>query len=154
MRLLSPAFHHQGDIPERYTCSGLNVNPELYVEDIPAGTRDMALLVYDPDAVGGEWVHWIVYGMGVVSEIPEDSIPGTQGTNSFGRLDYGGPCPPEGRHRFVFSAYALDTGLRLGEGKSREELTAAMEGHVLARADLVGLYRKPPVPVKQEEIYV
>ena len=90
----------------------------------------------------GTWVHWVSFNIPVVSQIDEDSIPGKQGLNDFGRKDYGGPCPPSGTHRYYFKLYALDTGLNLNEGINKEALEEAMEGHILDKAELIGLYKK------------
>ncbi|MBU1998184.1 MAG: YbhB/YbcL family Raf kinase inhibitor-like protein, partial [Candidatus Omnitrophica bacterium] len=103
----------------------------------------------DPDAPRGTWVHWVIYDIPVIPAcrqagivIAENSIPGKQGTNSFGKINYGGPCPPSGTHRYFFKIYALDKKLNLGEGINKEELEKAMQGHILAKAEIIGLYIK------------
>jgi len=142
MRLTSPEFQNNAMIPRKFTCQGEDVNPTLIIEDVPEGTKSLALIVDDPDAPMGTWVHWVVYDIPVSSRIEENSIPGKQGRNDFGRKDYGGPCPPSGTHRYFFKIYALDTILGLEEGISKSALEKAMQGHILDKAELIGLYKK------------
>ncbi len=142
MKLSSPEFEHNGYIPKKFTCQGDDVNPMLIIEGIPEGAKALALIVDDPDAPMGTWVHWVLYNISVVSEIKEDSIPGIQVMNNFGRIEYGGPCPPSGTHRYFFKIYALDTKLNLKENSRKKDLEKAMEGHILDRAELIGLYKK------------
>jgi hypothetical protein len=142
MRLTSPEFEHQQSIPTKFSCDGDDVNPTLVFADLPADAQSLALIVDDPDAPGKTWVHWVVYDMPVVDRIEEDTVPGLQGKNDFGRLDYGGPCPPGGEHRYFFKAYALNGKLNLSEGASKAEVEKAMEGKVLDQAELVGLYKR------------
>lgn len=142
MKITSPEFKHNTMIPKKFTCQGLDINPALHLEGIPQGTKSLALIVDDPDAPMGIWVHWVVFDIPVVSKIDEDSIPGKQGINDFRRNDYGGPCPPSGTHRYFFKIYALDSMLNLEEGISKKELEKAMQGHILDKAELIGLYRK------------
>ncbi|MGE5197383.1 MAG: YbhB/YbcL family Raf kinase inhibitor-like protein [Deltaproteobacteria bacterium] len=142
MKLKSPEFEYNKSIPKKFTCEGADINPELIIEDAPPGTKSMALIVDDPDAPMGTWVHWVVFDIPVVARIEENSVPGKQGRNDFRRKNYGGPCPPSGTHRYFFKIYALDTLLNLKEGISKEELEEAMQGHILSGAELVGLYKK------------
>ena len=142
MKLKSPEFKNNEYIPKRFTCSGENVNPALIIEATPTDTKSLALIFDDPDAPSGDWVHWMVFDMPVVSKIEENSMPGKQGVNDFGRIGYGGPCPPFGTHRYIFKAYALDTKLNLEEGLAKADLEKAMAGHILAKAELTGLYKK------------
>ena len=142
MKLTSPAFEHNQSIPAKYTCQGEDINPALVIEDIPKEAKSLALIMDDPDAPMGTWVHWVVYDIGVISRIEEHSIPGKQGANGFRRKDYGGPCPPSGTHRYFFKIYALDKKLDLQEGISKESLESAMQGHILQKAELIGLYKK------------
>lgn len=142
MRLKSPEFEHNGMIPSKFTCDGIDVNPTLVIEDIPNETKSLALIMDDPDAPMGTWVHWVVYNIPPLSRIDEDSIPGTQGKNDFRKLDYGGPCPPSGTHRYFFKLYALDGELDLEEGARKEDVEKAMEGHILAQAEFIGLYKR------------
>lgn len=142
MRLSSPEFEHNQLIPEKFTCDGEDVNPTLNIEDIPLETKSLALIVDDPDAPMGTWVHWVMFDIPVISKIGENSIPGIQGTNDFRKLDYGGPCPPSGTHRYFFKLYALDCELNLEEGVSKKDVEEAMQGHILAQTELIGLYRR------------
>ena len=142
MKITSPEFANNDFIPAKLTCQGEDVSPILKIEDIPQGTRSLALIVDDPDAPMGTWVHWVVFDMPVISEIEEGAIPGKQGINDFGRKDYGGPCPPSGTHRYFFKIYALDEMLGLKEGINKGVLEKAMEKHILDKAELVGLYKK------------
>jgi len=142
MELTSPAFKNNEYIPKRFSCRGENINPALLIENIPPGTKSIALIFDDPDAPGRTWVHWVVFDIPVASEIKENSIPGKQGVNDSGRISYDGPCPPFGTHRYVFKAYALDAELKLEEGITKAELEAAMKGHVLDKTELTGLFKK------------
>lgn len=142
MRLSSPEFKNNDFIPRKFTCQGEDINPALIIEEMPKETESLALIVDDPDAPMGTWIHWVVYDIAPVSRIEENSIPGKQGSNDFGRKNYGGPCPPSGTHRYFFKIYALDTMLNLREGISKSGLEKAMEGHILAKAELIGLYKK------------
>ena len=142
MKLSSPAFESERSIPRKYSCSGANINPPLLIADVPAGTKTMALILEDPDAPSGAFVHWLVYNIPVDNRIEEDSVPGTQGVNTYGKRAYGGPCPPSGTHRYVFKLYALNTVLALGDIANRETVVAAMEGHIVDTAELIGLYQR------------
>ncbi len=142
MELTSKEFKHNQSIPAKFTCQGEDINPALIIEDIPKEAESLALIVDDPDAPMGTWVHWVVYDISVISQIDQDSIAGTQGINDFGRKDYGGPCPPSGTHRYFFKIYALGKKLNLREGVSKKELEKAMQGHILDKAELIGLYKK------------
>ena len=142
MKLISHAFSHNTLIPKKYTCDGDDVNPPFEIEDIPAKAQSLALIVDDPDAPMGIWVHWVVYDIPVVARIEENSIPGKQGNNDFSRLNYGGPCPPSGTHRYFFKLYALDKKLELKEGMSKQDLEKAMENHVVEKTQLIGLYKR------------
>ncbi|MGK7924506.1 MAG: YbhB/YbcL family Raf kinase inhibitor-like protein [Spirulina sp.] len=142
MKLASPAFAHNAPIPQQYTCQGEDISPPLTIDNIPEGTIALALIVDDPDAPMGTWDHWLIWNLQPAGEIQEGSAPGTQGQNSWGRNDYGGPCPPRGTHRYFFKLYALDSELALPKGTTKAQLEAAMEGHILERAELLGLYKK------------
>ncbi|HOW43356.1 MAG TPA: YbhB/YbcL family Raf kinase inhibitor-like protein [Candidatus Omnitrophota bacterium] len=142
LQLFSPAFGHNQLIPEKYTCQGMNVNPELAIENLPAGTQSLVLIVDDPDAPVGTWVHWVVYDIAPTDRIAENSVPGIEGWNSFNRQSYGGPCPPSGTHRYFFKLYALDIKLELPEGQGKQAIESAMQRHILARAELIGLYKQ------------
>ncbi len=135
----------------KYTCDGRDVSPPLRWTDLPAGTNGLALIGDDPDAPGGTWVHWVLYGMKVTArELPE-GVPaqdtavgiGRQGLNDFKRVGYGGPCPPRGpAHRYFFKLYALDVEPALPPRNTKAALLKAMEGHVLGQAELMGRYQR------------
>jgi Raf kinase inhibitor-like YbhB/YbcL family protein len=141
----SPVFKHNGTIPAKYTCDGLNVNPPVLIEHVPAGTKSLALIVDDPDAPAGIWAHWVLWNMHpAIKEIKEDSVPkgAQQGLNDFRQQTYNGPCPPSGTHRYFFRLYALDTTLTLQTNATKADLEQAMEGHIIGKAHIVGLYRR------------
>ncbi len=142
MKVTSPEFENNEFIPKKFTCRGEDINPTLIIENIPKEAKTLALIFDDPDAPMATWIHWVVFDIPVVSRIEEDSVPGKQGINDFGRLNYGGPCPPSGAHRYFFKVYALDRELNLEEGISKTELEKGMSGHILAKAELIGLYKK------------
>ena len=143
MELTSDAFRNQARIPAKYTCEGDGVSPPLKITGIPAAAVSLALVLDDPDAPGGTWDHWVVYDMPLTQAIPEGvAVLGTAGRGSGGGTSYEGPCPPSGSHRYVFTAYALDTRLGLAAGADKATLLAAMEGHVLATATLLGRYSR------------
>jgi len=145
MLVSSQAFPNNGMIPSEYTCDGANVNPPLTIRNVPAKTGSLAMIVDDPDAPRGTWVHWVVWNVGPdTTEIPAESVPrgALQGTNDFGKQGYGGPCPPSGTHRYFFKLYALDTSLALKSGATKVQLEEAMKGHILEKAELLGLYKR------------
>jgi Raf kinase inhibitor-like YbhB/YbcL family protein len=140
-----PEFDNGDLIPPQYTCQGADINPPLDIENIPAKAQSLVLIVDDPDAPKGTWVHWVVFNIPpTTTHIEEESIPGTEGHNDFGRNNWGGPCPPEGTgtHRYYFRLYALDTMLSLPEGALRSQVDQAMKGHVLEKAETMGRYSK------------
>jgi Raf kinase inhibitor-like YbhB/YbcL family protein len=153
LSLGSPAFASHAAIPARYTCDGNEASPPLQWRGVPAKAKSLALIVDDPDAPDPAapqtvWVHWVLYDLPADTDgLPEavDSArlpPGTrEGTNDFGRTGYGGPCPPVGRHRYFFKLYALDTVLPDLGRPDKARLLAAMKGHVVAQAELVGTYQ-------------
>lgn len=151
--LTSPAFETGAVIPTRHTCDGDDVSPALHWEGAPEGAAAFALIVDDPDAPGGTFVHWVLYDLpGHASELPEDVGPSPrldhlgealQGENDFGEIGYRGPCPPRGGpHRYVFRLYALDTLLGLEPRARRDEVDRAIEGHVLGAAELTGTFAR------------
>ncbi len=142
MILTSPDFKHNDFIPRKFTCQGLNINPRLMIGKIPVDAKSLALLMGDMDAPSGEWIHWAVYDMPLVSKIDENSVPGKEGKNSFGKARYSGPCPPADVRRYFFKIYALDKELNLPPGVDKETLEKAMKDHILDQAELVGLYKK------------
>jgi Raf kinase inhibitor-like YbhB/YbcL family protein len=140
----SPAFADGGDIPRRYTCDDADVSPPLRFASLPAGTVELALLATDPDAPSGNFVHWVGWGIdpGRAALAAGEEPPGV-GLNGFGRLGYGGPCPPKGPpHRYVFTAFALSRRPDLAGGASAEDLIRATMGNVLAQGRLVGRYAR------------
>lgn len=145
MSISSPAFKANASIPEKYTCEGSDVSPPLVIDNIPAEAKSLALIVDDPDAPMGTWVHWVVWNIDPkIKEIKEGTIPkeGVQGINSFKKHEYGGPCPPSGTHRYFFKIYALDTSLSLKPNAEKRDLEQAMKGHILQRSEIMGLYKK------------
>lgn len=142
LKITSPAFEANGEIPTKYTCDGADINPPLHIEGIPEEIQSLVLIVDDPDAPGGTWDHWIVWNIPPVDAIEEDSIPGTEGLNDFRRQAYGGPCPPSGTHRYFFKVYALDTMLDLPPTATKTDVEQAMEGHILAQGELIGKYSR------------
>ena len=144
MKLESSAFSANGTIPAKYTCDGQDISPSLTWDEPPPGTQSFALIVDDPDAPGRTFVHWILYNLPAETrQLLEgiDSI-GIQGKNDFGKLGYGGPCPPSGIHRYFFKLYALDTTVQLAAGSTKEQLLTAMDGHILGAAELIGRYSR------------
>lgn len=138
----SPAFEHNALIPAKYTCDGEDVSPPLTVEGAPEETRSLVLVVDDPDAPMGTWDHWVVWNIPPTRSIAEDTVPGTEGLNTYRRHSYGGPCPPSGTHRYFFKVYALDIMLNLSSNATKRDVEKAMQGHVLAKGELIGLYRR------------
>ena len=141
LTISSPAFRNNHKIPPKYTCNGEDVNPQLDIKDIPIETKSLVLIIDDPDCPIGDWVHWIVWNIKPNIIIKENSIPGIEGMNDFSKHSYGGPCPPSGTHRYFFKVYALDTELSLSVHTQKKDFLEAMSGHVLAKGELVGLYR-------------
>lgn len=141
LRVSSPAFSPSGSIPEKYTCEGKDINPAVEIENIPEEVMSLALIVDDPDAPRGTWVHWLVWNIPPAHRIRENTVPGIEGMNSFGRLSYGGPCPPSGTHRYFFRVYGLDVVLKLKRGASRSDLEQAMQKHILAYGEFIGTYK-------------
>jgi len=138
----SSAFNKGELIPSRYSCDGVNVNPPLSIEEIPKESRSLALIIEDPDAPGGMWIHWVVWNINPGHDIQEDSVPGVQGMNDFRKVNYGGPCPPSGVHRYYFKVFALDRMLTLAPGSTKHDLEKAMTKHILARGELMGRYSR------------
>ena len=144
-RISSPAFENGGEIPKKYTCDGANVNPFLKIENVPSNTKSLALVLDDIDAPRGSYVHWILWNIDPnIREIKENSVPeGTvQGKNDFKKPNYGGPCPPRRVHQYVFKIYALDILLNPDPNFTKKDLEKAMEGHILSRAQLKGVYKR------------
>jgi Raf kinase inhibitor-like YbhB/YbcL family protein len=144
IELTSTAFSDGETIPVRHTCDGEGVSPPLTITGLPPGTAALVVLVEDPDAPSGTYVHWVAYDVDPRRELPEDvgSI-GTAGTNGAGGAGYAPPCPPRGSHHYVFDVFALDGRLDLPPGRDADTVREAMDGHVLATGRLVGRYREP-----------
>jgi len=148
--LSSPAFTQGQPIPRKYSCDGQDVSPPLSWGEPPPHTRSFVLIADDPDAPGGIFVHWVLYNIPAASRALPEGVPkvgklvdeSVQGSNSWQRPSYGGPCPPGGTHRYVFKLYALDTTLSLLPGASKQRLLEAMDGHILGQAELMGVYRR------------
>ncbi|MFH0978064.1 MAG: YbhB/YbcL family Raf kinase inhibitor-like protein [Candidatus Woesearchaeota archaeon] len=140
--LKSPVFENNGLIPSKYTCDGADINPPLEFSGLPDKAKSLVLIVDDPDAPSATWDHWVVFDIPVKAEIEEDSVPGTEGLNSFRKHSWGGPCPPSGTHRYFFKVYALDIELALSGNSTKAAVEHAMKGHVLANAQLIGLYKR------------
>ncbi len=139
----SPAFEEGKFIPEKYTCEGQNTSPEIKLANVPEKTVSLVLIMHDPDApMQGGFTHWVMYNIKPGSSISENAAPGTQGANGKKESKYTGPCPPAGTHHYHFMIYALDKMLDLKEGATKDEVEAAMKGHVIATGELIGLYKK------------
>ena len=149
LRVTSAAFKEGQPIPRQYTCDGVNVSPPLEWSGAPKTARTIAIIADDPDAPSGAWVHWVLYNLpaeniGIVENLPETEnlkAGGFQGKNDFGKIGYGGPCPPSGSHRYFFKVYALDVELPLKAGATKAEVENAFAGHVVAQGQLMGRYR-------------
>jgi hypothetical protein len=152
LKVTSPAFKSGEMIPKKYTCDGEDVSPPIEWSGIPDGTNSVALICDDPDAPMGTWVHWFIFNMPPdTRSLPEGagrekvSVNGAViGINDSREIGYGGPCPPSGVHRYYFRIYALDKTLDLKQGAAKKDLLKAMEGHILARGELMGKYKREP----------
>jgi Raf kinase inhibitor-like YbhB/YbcL family protein len=145
LTLTSDAFATGQSIPAKYSCVGKNISPALAWNDPPAGTKSLALIVDDPDAPAGTWVHWVLYNIPAnLHNLPEstDMSGMSVGKNSSGNMRYDGPCPPNGTHRYFFKLYALDSTLSLSPGATKEQILNAMKDHILAQGELMGTFSK------------
>lgn len=138
----SPSFGHEEFIPKLYTCQGKGINPPLSIHGIPERTRCLALIMEDPDALGNIFDHWLVWNIPPTDAIPENTTPGLEGKNSGGQIGYTPPCPPSGTHRYFFKVFAIDSVLELEKGAEKNKLLRALQNHVLAYGELIGLYKK------------
>jgi len=150
MKLTSPAFKNGGKIPAKYTCDGSNINPELHFEDVPDRTEALVLIMDDPDVPkslrpDGMFDHWLVYNISKETRVIKEnsSPPGIALKNTGNTLGYTGPCPPDREHRYFFKLYALDKSLSLSPGSAKKDIERAMDGHILAKAELMGTYVRP-----------
>ena len=139
---LTSTFNHNEKIPAKYTCKGEDISPELKIENIPENTKSLVLIIDDPDAPNGTWDHWVMWNIEPVNIIQENTAPCIQGKNSWGKNTNGGPCPPSGTHRYFFKLFALDCKLDLNENSNKADVEKAMEGHVLEKVELIGLFCK------------
>jgi len=145
LTIKSPAFENKKEIPSKYTCDGEDINPPLIIENVPKGTKSLVLIVDDPDAPMGLWVHWILWNISPdTKEIKEGSVPkgAIEGINDFKKNEYGGPCPPFGTHRYFFKLYALDTILKLDKNSKKDDLEKAMKDHIIEKTEILGLYKR------------
>ena len=147
MRLLkvsSSAFKDGGEIPSEFTCDGLDLSPPLSITDVPKETTTLSIIMDDPDAPMGTFTHWLVWNISPnkTQFTKGEEFSSVQGRTSFGATGYGGPCPPSGTHRYFFKVYALDTKLNLNTNSRKENVERTMEGHILAKGEIVGLYRR------------
>ena len=142
---ITSVFEHNGYIPSIYTCDGQDLAPELAISGVPEGAKELVLIVDDPDAPMGTWVHWLVYNLPANSSaIDAKKLPqeAKQGITDFGRVGWGGPCPPGGTHRYFFKLYALDKNLDLEQGLTKLQLEKAIKESVIEKAELIGLYKR------------
>src|SRR5690606_26594029 len=151
LQVFSTVFSHKGHIPPEYTCDGKNINPPIEVNRIPEGTKSLALIMEDPDAPRGVFDHWLVWNISPNEAIAEQTTPGVLGLNDFGKTEYVGPCPPSGVHRYFFKVFALDTKLDLVAGADKTALLDAMQGHILAEGELMGLYQRRKKSVEEQD---
>jgi Raf kinase inhibitor-like YbhB/YbcL family protein len=150
IQITSPAFKEGEMIPSKYTCDGKNISPPLEWSGAPVNTKSFALIMDDPDAPGGTFVHWVIYNIPASQQNLSENIPAVnklsngilQGKNSAQRIGYFGPCPPGGIHRYIFKLYCLDTNLNLVSGITKADLLKAMEGHILVQCQLMGTYTR------------
>jgi Raf kinase inhibitor-like YbhB/YbcL family protein len=150
MEVKSTAFQDGGMIPKQYTCDGQNISPPLSWTGVPAGTKSLVLIMDDPDAPRGTWVHWVLFNIPPDTRSLAENVPRTSslpngakhGNNSWPKLGYGGPCPPGGTHRYYFKVYALDTVLNLKTGAKKAQLLKAIDGHILAEGQIMGRYAR------------
>ena len=139
----SPAFQPNSPIPKKYSCDGEDTNPPLTIEGTPKEAKSLALVIDDPDAPSGTFDHWVVWNIPPsTNKIAENSVPGTEGLNSGRQVGFTAPCPPSGTHRYFFKVYALDAELSLSVKSTKRDLEKAMQGHILAKGELIGLYSR------------
>jgi Raf kinase inhibitor-like YbhB/YbcL family protein len=146
MVVTSSAFEANGTIPAKYTCDGENINPPIRIAGAPTGTETLVLVMDDPDAPAGTFDHWLVWNIpGSTEEVPEGWKPEagvSEGVNGFGKVGYGGPCPPSGTHRYVLRVYALSRRLNLAASATKQQVETAASEHALDRGELIGVYSK------------
>ena len=140
--LSSRTFDDNGEIPRKYTCDGLNVNPPIDISFIPQQTKSLAVIMEDPDAPISSWTHWLLWNLPVTHQIRENTFLGKNGINDFSRHFYCGPCPMTGTHHYIFKVYALNCLLNLPVNTRKPDLEKAMAGNVLAFGELTGVYAR------------
>lgn len=142
---LTSVFSNNENIPSKYTCDGEDAAPELIIADVPTETKSLILIVDDPDAPMGTWVHWILFNIPPnVQKIEAKKLPEgvKQGITDFGRIGWGGPCPPSGTHRYFFKLYAIDKDLELTDGATKSQIENAIKNHIIEKTELIGLYKR------------
>ncbi len=150
IKIMSSAFEDGGLIPARYTCDGADISVPLQWDAVPEGTKSIAIISDDPDAPMGTWVHWVLFNLPAETRELSENVPADetlangakQGISDFGRIGYGGPCPPSGTHRYFFRIYTLDVEIDLPAGAKKKQLLEAMEGHILGQGRLIGKYKR------------
>ena len=150
IKITSSAFGEGAMIPARYTCDGADISPPLQWDAVPEGTKTIALICDDPDAPMGTWVHWVLFNLPAETKQLAENIPADetladgarQGITDFGKIGYGGPCPPSGTHRYFFKIYALNTEIELPAGADKAQLLKAIQEHILGQGQLMGRYSR------------
>jgi Raf kinase inhibitor-like YbhB/YbcL family protein len=150
IKIKSKAFNHLQPIPSLYTCDGADISPPLSWSNVPPAAKSLVLIADDPDAPAKTWVHWVVYDLPATIDSMPENIPktdtlaegGKQGRTDFNRIGWNGPCPPGGTHRYFFKLYALDVMLNLPAGTTKADIEKAMKGHILAKGELAGTYKR------------
>lgn len=149
LKFTSSEFEKNGNIPKQYTCDGKDINPPFKIEGVDARAKSLVIIMEDPDVPtylceDGMWDHWIKFNISVDTKVIEEGKEpeGVSGVGTSGNMDYHGPCPPDGEHRYIFILYSLDTELDLLEGSSKTEVREAMHGHILQKTELIGIYAR------------
>lgn len=138
-------FDHNSNIPSKYTCDGQDLAPDLIISDVPTDAKELVLIVDDPDAPMGTWVHWVVYNIPVeTKKIEYKNLPKAtkQGMTDFGRIGWGGPCPPSGTHRYFFKLYAINKNLNLAQGATKFQIENEIKDNIIEKAEIIGLYKR------------
>lgn len=142
LTLSSPDFEHEGVLPKRFTCDGDDINPTIYIDGIPQGSKSLVVIMEDPDVPTTTFSHWVVWDITPQQVLMEGSVKGVEGSNSLGKNNYLGPCPVTGSHRYFFKVYALDVILGLDKNADKWDLEKAMTSHIVARGEIMGTYRR------------
>lgn len=142
---ITTVFENNGNIPSKYTCDGEDLAPELTVSEVSKEAKELVLIVDDPDAPMGTWVHWVLYNIPAdttkidAKKLPEET---KEGMTDFGRIGWGGPCPPNGSHRYFFKLYAIDKKLDLSQGATKSQVERAIKDHIIEKTEIIGLYKR------------